>query len=282
MLGSVKDLSATDLFCLVVDADMPSEDGSGVVFHSLDVLQGGLAVAIKKKYKGNRLRWSCKPLYLAYLIQLGYDSVIYVDNDVYFFSSPDFLFEKLEHCSVLLTPHHYPMDPASSQNWLEANYRVGLYNAGFVGVSQSSVSALDWWAECCLYNVKKSAWRGLFDDQKYLDLLPIIFDGVEVLKHRGCNVAGWNATTSIRSVDAGGGLVLASRWPLVFIHFTPLTYRYVLEGKDDLLEPFLNIYQERLRAYNPFYRIEQDMRRGWGDLLLYFRYIRWHIARWFE
>ena len=282
LLQSVRRYSQADLFCLVTDADEIPPSAAGETYHTLEVLDTATARSVKKKYRGDRLRWACKPLYLLYLLQAGYERVIYVDNDICFFSSPDFLFDALGEASVLLTPHHYPRDPGRQQNWLEANYRVGLYNAGFVGVSGDAADALEWWAACCLYNIRKSAWRGLFDDQKYLDLMPVAFPGVRVLDHKGCNVAGWNTEVFARSLGPDGNLLIDGKWPLVFVHFASLTFRQILQGNDPLLEAPLRQYVHELRALRPSYAEQNEIKRTWKDYPLYLRHIRWRIIRLFE
>ena len=281
LLKSIREHSNTDLFCLLTDSNNTPTPHCGETYHTLDVLTSPNALHIKGKYRGNKLRWACKSLYLSYLLQQGYDAVIYADNDTYFFTSPEFLFRKLSESSVLLTPHFYQMD-ASSPIWLEANYTVGLYNAGFIGVSQGGAKAMDWWADCCLYNIKKARWRGLFDDQKYLDLLPVVFENIEVLKHKGCNVAGWNMVLSPRSTDAMGELLLGGAWPLVFMHFAPTTFRAILSGEDPLLRSHMHAYVDGLKGVNSNYRLSSDLRRSPSDFFLYFRYIRWQLARIFE
>ena len=281
LLSSVRRYSSADLFCLLTDSDSVPASVCDETYHTLDVLSGSLAYEIKKKYRGNKLRWSCKPLYISYLLKHGYNSVIYVDNDIYFFSSPDFIVDELEHASVLLTPHYYSASPEKEQNWLEANFRVGLYNAGFIGVSTGGLSAMEWWAACCLYNVKQSAWRGLFDDQKYLDLMPINFEGVKILKHKGCNVAGWNIEQCPRT-QVNGQWVIDGKFPIVFIHFAALTFRNVLAGKDAGLSAFFKEYIAALKKQNPAYSEDAELRRTYNDYLLYFRHLRWRITRFFE
>lgn len=260
MLESVRSQTKTDLFCLITD-EIPTEDvGDGIHWQGLDVLNGLHAKSIVEKYSGNSLRWACKPLYLEYLLKQGYDAVIYGDNDLYFYASADFLFEKLNTSDIILTPHFYLVDYEKNQDQLEANFRVGLFNAGFIGVSKNALTALNWWAGCCKYNVKQAAHRGLFDDQKYLDLFPILFDGVEILKHRGCNVAAWNQTTSQRSVQ-DGKVVLCASFPLVFIHYNIFTIRGITEGSDFLLLPCLDMYEKVLQRHKPEYAIRDELKR---------------------
>jgi hypothetical protein len=216
------------------------------------------------------------------LLEDGYDAVIYVDNDIFFYSSPDFLFEKLTTSSILLTPHFYPTQADKDQVWLEANFRVGIFNAGFIGVNQAAKNMLNWWASCCLYNIKKSYARGLFDDQKYLDLVPAIFDGVEILKHKGCNVAGWNLVTSPRSVEPDGKIKLDITWELVFIHYNYYTLQCILQGKDPVLKKPFETYHAALLKYFPQYQLKADISSVSRDFYQYFQYIRYRLARWLD
>jgi hypothetical protein len=69
--------------------------------------------------------------------------------------------------------------------------RSGVYNLGFLGLtrSQETMRFLKWWQvrlhDRCLVDLN----RGLFVDQRWMDLAPGLFDGVFVLRDPGCNVA---------------------------------------------------------------------------------------------
>jgi len=262
LFDSVRKYSDTDLFCLVTDATEEKQH-ENIHFHFLSDLVSPTAQQLKKKYKGDKLRWSLKSIYVQFLLETeNYDAVIYVDNDIYFFSSPDFLFQKLQQSDFLLTPHFYRANPQKNQNWLEANFRVGLYNAGFFGATKAAQPLLDWWAKCCLYEMKKSYWRGLHDDQKYLDLAPIIFDNVLIIKYKGCNLAGWNDENFVKEEQ-----------PIVFVHFAALT----MERWRQTLHPLHDFYEEYLQALR-HYRPEFQWKKKRFSVL-YWRnviyYLRW-------
>ena len=192
-------------------------------------LQTDIAQKIIEKYKSNsdKLRWCLKPVLLMHLLQ-AFEKVIYVDNDIHFFNSFEFLFEHLDEASILLTPHDYLRDPKTKQNWLEANFRVGLYNAGFIGVNQQAISTLQWWAEACHYRCEKNYWRGLFDDQKYLDLIPIIDEKCQIIRHPGCNVSEWNNVVRKRHYKKGKHLISGDH-PVVFYHFNQFAINELAE-----------------------------------------------------
>lgn len=246
---------------------------------NIDYLSDGLKTnfeVIFKKYKNNydKIRWALKPIYAKFLLDSGFERVIYIDNDVFFFSTPREIFEKLHIYSMLLSPHFYSSDPKMNQNWFEANYRVGLYNAGFFGVNQNSVNILSWWADCCMYNLKKSFWRGLFDDQKYLDLAPIIFDNVYIEKNTGYNLAGWNQEYRLNKLGS------ANLDSVVFVHFADIT----LQKFRLKTSPFNLLYLEyilELKKINPLFN-ENPKKYTQRNLLAYFYFLIWKLVRKFE
>lgn len=221
-------------------------------FYGLKMLAGDTTgKQIEKKYSSNpdKLRWSMKPVFMLHLLRTVTDKVVYIDNDQYFYSDYTFLFQLLGHQSILLTPHYYKHSPASEQNWLEANFKVGLYNAGFVGASAQGQESLQWWAACCLYRCEKNMLRGLFDDQKYLDLIPVIDNKALVLRHQGCNVAGWNTDYCTRSI-IDGRVMINKEYPIVFVHFNAFTIQEIASGQDPLLLPLYEEYVACLKKYN--------------------------------
>lgn len=241
--------------------DIPKEDlqrvnnhFDGIKFYTLEeCCRDKISMQVKNKYSNNpdKLRWTMKPVFLLHLLNnVSLQKVIYVDNDIAFFGDYDFLFKELSSYNILLTPHNYSRNPLENQNWLEANFRVGLYNAGFIGVNSNAVSTIQWWAKCCLYRCQKNYMRGLFDDQKYLDLVPVIEPKSKVLDHQGCNLAGWNLEICSRG-ELRGKVLISGKWPVVFIHFNPITLQCFYEGKDPHLMPMFNTYAELLEKHNP-------------------------------
>ncbi|MEQ9443825.1 MAG: hypothetical protein RIG62_32595 [Cyclobacteriaceae bacterium] len=217
-----------------------------------DVNQTEIATQVAAKYRSNAhdaFRWSMKPVFINYLIQeKGCDKVIYVDCDISFFNDPSFLFEKLTTQDILLTPHWRSSDPYQDFSNFQILFNRGIYNAGFIGVNKSGTTAMDWWARACTHTCIKDPSNGLFDDQTYLNLLPVYFDNVEVLKHRGCNVANWNQVECERVVQADGSVLINGKYPIIFIHFTASTIRGIFNGSDEELLPYLLEFEKRLRS----------------------------------
>ena len=207
--------------------------------------------AIIEKYKSNKdkLRWSLKPVLMKYLLsQPVINELIYLDNDLFFFSDYAFLFDFLKDHRFILTPHYYKNDPNKNQNWLEANFRIGLYNAGFVGANKQAVKTLQWWADCCLYRCEKNFFRGLFDDQKYLDIIPVIEESALVIRHKGCNVAGWNTEICKREI-INHRVLIDGKYDIIFIHFNENTVYEILKGSDFILFNYYRAYIEVLKQH---------------------------------
>jgi lipopolysaccharide biosynthesis glycosyltransferase len=211
--------------------------------------------ALKKKYPNvlsDSYRWAMKPLLIKHLLESGYDKVIYTDPDIYFVSDYHFLEEQLNTASVLLSPHFNSIEMEELDNTMPAIFRGGLFNAGFVGASKNGLAAISWWLDACIHKIDCTKDSGYYDDQKYLDLLVVEFDNIEIIKHRGCNLACWNIKGSNRSLE-NGHLLINKKYIPVFIHFTKNTVEHILNGYDGHLNFYLQAYFDLLNkhGFNP-------------------------------
>lgn len=246
-------ISLNVLICTAKTNWKITTDIKNIQLHFLeDVCEKGLGKAIYNKYyKVNKdhFRWSMKPVFINYLLlQKGIDKVLCVDSDILFFGDYQFLFDALNTHKILLTPHWRSHQPSVDKDNFGLLFIGGLYNAGFVGVAKGGESAMDWWATVCLYECTVDKTRGLFVDQAYLNLLPIYFDNVEILKHRGCNVAGWNFTAH-QQVLVDQQVLINRKDPIIFIHFSNDTINKILKGKANLLLVHLRKYEKILQKY---------------------------------
>jgi hypothetical protein len=270
--------SAAYMHVLCIDALPASLPQGNITFYTPDRLSHiPFAKAIISKYSSSqdKLRWSLKPVFLHYLLDEKTEKAVYADNDMYFFDDYVFLFDLLDTYDFLLTPHHYPRDPTKEQNWLEANFKAGLYNAGFIGVGKTAIPHLQWWAGCCAYRCEKNLLRGTFDDQKYLDLIPVMDDKAHIIRHKGCNVAEWNKATISRS-EKNGKIFLDEKYPLVFVHFNGTTIQAIKKGEEPLLKNSLSIYLHNLKQHKQDIKTE-DLYRPLS-LIDRLKYRIWKIA----
>lgn len=124
------------------------------------------------------------------------DQILYFDPDIQIFAPLNELSKVLQGAAILLVPHF--STPQSGQRGIITPERRilqrGLYNMGLLGLSRTGEAAelLNWWQaklqEQCLILPEK----GLFVDQKWMDLAPVYFNNVTILKNQGYDVAYWN------------------------------------------------------------------------------------------
>ncbi len=215
------------------------------------------AKEIIAKYKGiddNALRWSLKSILANYLLE-KYNKLLVLDADLFFYQNFQFLFDELDENNILLTPHwrnSLPFAKEGKENeHFEHLFVAGLFNAGFIGLNRESREALDWWASCCLYRCDLTTWQGHFGDQTYLNLMPIYFEKVKIMKHRGCNLSEWNYVECKRTLQKDGSVLINDKYPIVFIHFAGCFVDDIEAGKDKLLEPHLKNWKQVIATYKP-------------------------------
>ena len=97
----------------------------------------------------------------------------------------------------------------------------GIYNLGFFA-AKTTGQGLDficWWADRLRLFCRDDIPSGLFTDQRWCDLAPAFFSGLNIVRDRGCNVATWNVAHRPLSKDETGMFFVAGV-PLRFYHFT--------------------------------------------------------------
>jgi hypothetical protein len=204
-------------------------------------------------------RWSMKPVVINYLLEeKGYQKVIYADSDLYFYESIQFIFEQLDHERVLLSPH-WRCSKEPRKDWFNFthNFMHGIYNGGFIAVNHQAKEVMLYWANLCHHACEQNASLGLHDDQKYLDIFQSVFEGIGVIRHKGCNVSNWNQIECARTIDAQGRVTINEIYPIVFIHFTAGTITEIVKGHDLLLSSFFKEYADHLRIIDKTYDLEK-------------------------
>jgi hypothetical protein len=231
-------------------SDGPGSITAGIELHSIsEVCSSGIGKQIREKYEkdsGSRFRWAMKPVILKYLLlELKIPRVVYIDWDIFFYSDYSFLFDYLLTDSVVLTPQWNAMRTRYNLATL-----VNAYNAGFVGVNQSAIGLMDWWAGECLFKCEVDFLEGYYVDQSYLHYFHM-HDGitVKVVRHRGCNVADWNRERCRRTL-VNGEVLINEQYPVVFVHYTYVTIAMILNGRDGLLRPHFDRFNELVGKFN--------------------------------
>ncbi|MGE3807647.1 MAG: hypothetical protein AB7K24_23540 [Gemmataceae bacterium] len=163
----------------------------------------------------------CKPYFMSYLFRRQFASkLIYLDADILLLHALDEIPRLLDRYSILLTPHlDRPYDD-DKQPDEESILRAGVHNAGFLGLAHCDETQrfLDWWCSRLRTGCVVDLPRGLFADQKWLDLVPGLFQNAHVLRDPGYNVAYWNLHSRTLTIQAGQ--ICVNGGPCYFFHFS--------------------------------------------------------------
>lgn len=218
----------------------------GIKLHAVKALFNyGLVHDLYKKYahiEPDYFRWALKPVFMCYLLENGYDKILFTDCDIFFFNAYSFLFDELDDAGILLTPHWRNSDPLIDESSFYTLFTDGFFNAGFIGSNKKGLPALQWWANACHYKMGSSAASGIHDDQRYLDVLPVEFESVKIIRHQGCNIGGWNRLVCQR-VPADNSVLINNIYPIIFIHFNAVLMQEILKGNDPHLLPYFQQYK---------------------------------------
>ena len=175
-------------------------------------------------------------------MEKGFDQVVYLDPDIYVYRAMTEVERPLSMSAfMVLTPHltgfldddMYPSEVNIMQS--------GSFNLGFIALVRhpNLIPFINWWKSKCEFDCVVDIPNGIFVDQKWIDLVPGIFNGVYVLRHEGYNVAYWNLKHRI--IEYIGGKYFVNRQPLTFFHFS---------GLNPLLPEGLSKHQNRFQLKN--------------------------------
>jgi glycosyltransferase involved in cell wall biosynthesis len=230
---------------------------AGIELIDIDALNIAHVDRMIVQYTILELNTAIKPYAFSKLFASGpWERVIYFDPDIQLFSSGTPLLQRLDHADVVLTPHltaplmddRHPSDLSIVQS--------GSYNLGFLALRRSAGTArlLRWWEAKLQRDCVVDIPRGLFTDQKWMDLVPGLFERVYIERDPGWNVAYWNLAH--RHVDADESGFRVNGQPLFFFHFSgydPKTRsiskhqdRYTLERCTPAVQALFRQYVERL------------------------------------
>ena len=173
-------------------------------------------------YDVTEFNTAIKPFLMLRMFERGHRHVVYFDPDIALYRRLDDLLALLDGgASFVLTPHFCSVPgPGAPRTELHV-MQTGVYNLGFVAAAQTPETEplLRWWAARLKHDCVNEQDRGLFVDQKYMDLLPGLAEHARVSRDTGFNVAYWNLDRRTVAAGPDGGWRVDGR-PLGFFHFS--------------------------------------------------------------
>jgi len=169
-------------------------------------------------YDVMELATAVKPWVFRHLLAAGAEEVLYFDPDIQIFARLDDLAALARRHAVVLTPHSTEPFPRDRKRVTEADILgSGVYNLGFLALSNDSRRFLDWWAERLLRDCISDPQRMMFTDQRWIDFVPGFFPHT-ILRDTTVNVAYWNLHA--RRLTGAHGSYTVDGKPLRFFHFS--------------------------------------------------------------
>jgi len=172
------------------------------------------------RYSILELNTAVKPWMFAYLFARGYDRVVYIDPDVALYNPLREIEDAPPETFLILTPHLSGYAKGDQHPFERTILMAGAYNLGFLAVMRHPQLELflAWWKEKLEFQCIVDPEHGLFVEQKWMDLVPGLFDGVMILRHPGYNIAYWNLRQ--RPITGHGAAATVNGQPLRFLHFS--------------------------------------------------------------
>ena len=256
LIFAMDDLSAKVLLSL--------QDSALVVKTKAD-LEDAELLSVKDSRSIAEYCWTCTPKTILYALQvLNWEHCTYIDADIYFFSNPAPLFDRVEN--ILLVPHRFSNE---FSRLTEAGKYCVQFN--FFRNNTEALKALIWWKDACIAWCFDRYEDGKFGDQKYLDDWTERFSGVLSLSHEGGGLAPWNlAQYEVCGSEENQNLEIKKnsaevRWPVVFYHFHALKFYTKNRIQLGRFQFPKNVIQQ---IYSPYIRklwsIEKNLVQKWG------------------
>jgi hypothetical protein len=162
--------------------------------------------------------FTCTPAWMHFVMQREASAawVTYLDSDLFFYESPEIIYDELKDASVAIIPHRYT-------SRLRKLRKFGTYNVGWVGArnDRDGSAVIEWWRNKCIDWCHDYVDGERFADQGYLDAFPRQFTHVKIIENIGANLAPWNLG-NYRIDFRGGRVLIDAIHPLVFFHFQGL------------------------------------------------------------
>jgi hypothetical protein len=158
--------------------------------------------------------FTCTPAWILFVLRREANAqwITYLDGDLYFFGSPNAIYDELHDAAVAIVPHRF------SPNLVRL-YKFGSYNVGWVGVRNEpdGILVIRWWREKCIEWCHDYVDGKRFADQGYLDFFIERFQRVKVIENIGANLAPWNIGNY--EISFGDDVLIDVTHPLIFFHF---------------------------------------------------------------
>jgi hypothetical protein len=172
-------------------------------------------------YAQQPLSYASTPFLLKHLLGRGIERLIFIKQESLVLGDITPLFAMLEDSSIVLTPHLTA--PLGGTDCIDRELNIllsGTFNVGLLGVAATPMTMrfLEWWQDRVYAHAQHATAEGMHYEQRWLDLVPGLFEGVHVLRDPAYNVGHWNLPD--RAIIVSGDLVLVNGEPCRLFRFS--------------------------------------------------------------
>lgn len=174
--------------------------------------------------------WTCSCHVIKYVLEkYNEHQCTYIDADMYFYQSPQVLFDEIEQsgCDVSIIEHGF-IPNKENLRYLQSSGKYCIEFNTFYA-TENGMMILNWWCDRCLECCTSKADGAHFGDQKYLDDWPERFQGVHVIQNPGAGIAPWNLAKYKYVKRSGNNILLKDKrdgkeFLVIFYHYQQIKY----------------------------------------------------------
>lgn len=209
------------------------------------------------KYDIIGLNTAIKPFFAKYLFdRFSPQKLFYFDTDVLIMGQLTKALKLLDRNNIIITPHLLSPFPKDNLHPLETTILLaGAYNLGFIGLRNSieTTRFLRWWQGQTYDGAVIDSAKALYRDQRPIDLVPGLFNGVVILRDETYNVAYWRLNKRLSFQKRGDNFFINTK-RVTFFHFSGYNIndpkriskylnRYSFENFPSALKKIFSIYK---------------------------------------
>lgn len=256
-----------------------------VTLITLTEFEDEILLEAKKNRSAKEYCWTCTPSTILFCLKKNIPHCIYIDADLYFWSSPQAIIDEIpESKSVLITEHNY--SPEHDQSQTSGRFCVQFM---YFKNTTDGLEVANWWRNACNEWCYARFEDGKFGDQKYLDSWPDTFKQVYIMKNEGAGIAPWNVQKYYFKYSnnklIAENIATKKQWPIIFYHF-----HFLRNGKNNnyfispkrytlSLEAIKLVYSEYIQQLNEQYKKLSQFKLNFNP---HGQYINYHVINSFD
>ncbi|WHH59686.1 hypothetical protein [Petroclostridium sp. X23] len=227
MAKSVKEhMSNCKVIACIVEDKMPDKTKSLDTYFDDVILAKNLGFPNFEQfvfqYNQAQASCACKAQLLLYLLERYKDHnyFVFLDADTKVFGPFNELLDYLERKDIMLSPHFVHLNKDRPLSHLHVIHLSGIFNTGLFAIKRGNESYkfLHWWADILLKFCYTDKEKGLFNEQKWLDLAPGQFEFC-IQNDPGYNVGLWNFHERLFTLNDNQEYMVNEK-PLRLFHFS--------------------------------------------------------------